>query len=158
VTVADLWIDPRSPRLRQPDDGGPMIDLDRLERAEQPALASCSHSASWTSGSGAASWVRRSSSSLTPSTSAADGFVQTEANVFRLTAVPEHDGYREPKVYFRREPKKKMELGKLRSLAEKNNVYVFKKKNGKVRTIDLTVKKRTDNDRKVDVIRDGGVR
>jgi hypothetical protein len=86
------------------------------------------------------------------------GFVQTEDGVFRLTVVPERDGYREPKVYFRREPKKKMELGKLRSLAEKNSVYVFKKKNGKVRTIDLIVKKRTDNKRKVDTIRDGGVR
>lgn len=86
------------------------------------------------------------------------GFVQTEDGVFRLTEVPERDGYREAKVYFRREPQKKMELGKLRSLAEKNNVYVFKKKNGKVRTIDLIVKKRTENKRKVNTIRDGGVR
>jgi hypothetical protein len=86
------------------------------------------------------------------------GFVQTEDGVFRLTVVPERDGYREPKVYFRSEPKKAMALGKLKSLAEKNSVYVFKKKNGKVRTIDLIVKQRTDNDRQVDTIRDGGVR
>jgi hypothetical protein len=86
------------------------------------------------------------------------GFVQTEDGVFRLTAVPERDGYLAPKVYFRNEPKKQMAMGKLKSLAEKNSVYVFKKKNGKVRTIDLIVKKRTDNKRQVDTIRDGGVR
>jgi hypothetical protein len=86
------------------------------------------------------------------------GFVQTEDGVFRLTVVPERDGYLAPKVYFRNEPKKQMALGKLKSLAEKNSVFVFKKKNGKVRTIDLIVKKRTDNKRQVDTIRDGGVR
>jgi hypothetical protein len=86
------------------------------------------------------------------------GFVQTEDGVFRLTVVPERDGYLAPKVYFRNEPKKQMALGKLKSLAEKNSVFVFKKKNGKVRTIDLIVKQRTDNDRQVDTIRDGGVR
>jgi hypothetical protein len=86
------------------------------------------------------------------------GFVQTEDGVFRLTAVPERDGYLAPKAYFRNEPEKQMALGKLKSLAEKNSVFVFKKKNGKVRTIDLIVKQRTDNDRQVDTIRDGGVR
>jgi hypothetical protein len=86
------------------------------------------------------------------------GFVQTEDGVFRLTVVPEREGYLAPKVYFRSEPKKQMALGKLKSLAEKNSVFVFKKKNGKVRTIDLIVKQRTDNDRQVDTIRDGGVR
>lgn len=86
------------------------------------------------------------------------GFVQTEDGVFRLTVVPEREGYLAPKVYFRNEPKKQMALGKLKSLAEKNSVFVFKKKNGKVRTIDLIVKKRVDNDRQVDTIRDGGVR
>lgn len=86
------------------------------------------------------------------------GFVQTEDGVFRLTEVPERDGYKPAKVYFKRDPKKAMGLGKLKSLAEKNEVYVFKKKNGKVKTIDLIVKKRTDNKRQVDTIRDGGVR
>lgn len=86
------------------------------------------------------------------------GFVQTEDGVFRLSRVPEREGYKEPTVYFKRDPKKKMELGKLKSLAEKNNVYVFKKKNGKVKTIDLIVKKRTDNRRQTNTIRDGGVR
>jgi hypothetical protein len=86
------------------------------------------------------------------------GFVQTEDGVFRLTDVPERDGYKAPKVYYKRDPKKEMAFGKLKSLAEKNDVYVFKKKNGKVKTIDLIVKKRTDNKRQVDTIRDGGVR
>ncbi|WP_181198203.1 hypothetical protein [Enhygromyxa salina] len=85
------------------------------------------------------------------------GFVQTEDGVFRLAVLPARDGYREPKAYFKRESKP-LTLGKLKSLAEKNNVYLFKKKNGKVRTIDLIVKKRTDNKRQVDTIRDGGVR
>jgi hypothetical protein len=85
------------------------------------------------------------------------GFVQTEDGVFRLNKVPEREGYLEPKAYFRTE-KKQMTQGKLASLAEKNNVYLFKKKNGKIRTIDLIVKKRTDNQRQVDTIRDGGVR
>ena len=85
------------------------------------------------------------------------GFVQAEDGVFRLTVVPEREGFRKPGVYYRNE-RKPMELGKLLSLAEKNNVYLFKKKNGKIRTIDLIVKKRTDNKRKVDTIRDGGVR
>jgi hypothetical protein len=85
------------------------------------------------------------------------GFVQTEDGVFRLNKVPTREGYLEPKAYFRRETKQ-MTQGKLNSLAEKNSVYLFKKKNGKIRTIDLIVKKRTDNKRQVDTIRDGGVR
>jgi hypothetical protein len=85
------------------------------------------------------------------------GFVQTEDGLFRLNTVPKREGYLDPKAYFRTE-KKQMTQGKLNSLAEKNSVYLFKKKNGKIRTIDLIVKKRTDNKRQVDTIRDDGVR
>jgi hypothetical protein len=85
------------------------------------------------------------------------GFVQTEDGVYRLARVPERDGYKSPRVFFKKDVSKKtMKLGKLKSLAEKNDVYVFKKKNGKIKTIDLIVKKRTDNKRKTTTIRGGG--
>ena len=88
------------------------------------------------------------------------GFVQAEDGVFRMTQVPEREGYLEPKVYYKRDnnEKKLLALNKLRSLAEKNDVYVLTKKNGKTKTIDLIVKKRTDNKRQTTTVRDGGVR
>jgi hypothetical protein len=87
------------------------------------------------------------------------GFVQTEDGVFRLTSVPERDGYKKPRVYYKREKneKKRMALGKLRSLAEKNDVYLFKNKREKIFTIDLIVKKRTDTKRTVKTERGSGV-
>ena len=85
------------------------------------------------------------------------GFVQTEDGVFRLTDVPEREGYKQPKAHYIC-PARPMEVGKLKSLAEKNDVYVWKNRRGKVATIDLIVKKRSDRRRQTDIIRDEGIR
>jgi hypothetical protein len=84
------------------------------------------------------------------------GFVRTEDGVFRLHSVPEREGYQNPKVYFKNE-KKNMKLGKLKSLAEKNDVYLWKNPRDKIFTIDLIVKKRTVSDRNVKTVRGDGV-
>lgn len=84
------------------------------------------------------------------------GFVQTEDGVFRLTVIPERDGFKPPTPYYASE-RKPMALQKLKSLAEKNNVYLWKNPRDKIFTIDLIVKKKTDNSRQVNTIRDGGV-
>lgn len=88
------------------------------------------------------------------------GFVMAEDGVFRLTEVPEREGYLAAKVYLKsdRNDKKLLKLNKLRSLAEKNDVYVLTKKNGKTKTVDLIVKKRNTNKKQTTTIRDGGVR
>lgn len=39
LTVFDLWNDPRGRRRRLPEDRGPLIDVDRLELAEQSSGA-----------------------------------------------------------------------------------------------------------------------
>jgi hypothetical protein len=83
-------------------------------------------------------------------------FVQTEDGVFRLNSVPDRDGYKKPKVYFKNE-KNDMKLGKLKSLAEKNDVFLWKNKREKIFTIDLIVKKRTDTKRNVQTERGDGV-
>ena len=85
------------------------------------------------------------------------GFVQTEDGVFRLSIIPKREGYKDPMPYYKRE-KKPLKPGKLKSLAEKNDVFLWKNKRGKIFTIDLIVKKRTDKKRDTDVIRDGGIR
>ena len=85
------------------------------------------------------------------------GFVQTEDGVFRLAIIPKREGYKDPLPYYKRE-KKPLKPGKLKSLAEKNDVFLWKNKRGKIFTIDLIVKKRTDKKRDTDVIRDGGIR
>jgi len=84
------------------------------------------------------------------------GFVQTEDGVFRLHSAPRREDYQSPKSHFKSE-KKAMKLGKLKSLAEKNDVFLWKNKRDKIFTIDLIVKKRTDTKRKVDTERGGGV-
>lgn len=84
-------------------------------------------------------------------------FVQTEDGVFRLNSAPDRDGYKKPKVYFKTE-KKEMKHGKLKSLAEKNDVFLWKNKREKIFTIDLIVKKRTDTKRKVQTERGEGVK
>lgn len=72
------------------------------------------------------------------------GFVQTEDSIFRLHSMPEREGYKKPRAYFKRfKEKKRMGLGKLKSLAEKNEVYLWKNWREKIFTIDLIVKKRT---------------
>lgn len=84
------------------------------------------------------------------------GFVQTEDGVFRLHSVPEREGYKPGKPHFKSE-KKDLKLGKLKSLAEKNDVFLWKNKRDKIFTIDLIVKKRTDTKRNVKTERGGGV-
>lgn len=84
------------------------------------------------------------------------GFAQTEDGMFRLLAVGPREGYKEPKAFFVSE-KKPLKLGKLKSLAEKNDVLLWKNKRDKLFTIDVVVKKRNVKKRETDVIRDGGV-
>lgn len=74
------------------------------------------------------------------------GFVQTEDERFRLVTVPELPGYQAPTLYRRRvSDKNELTKGKLASLAEANEVYVYKKSNGDIATIELQVKKRTED-------------
>jgi hypothetical protein len=84
------------------------------------------------------------------------GFVQTEDGVFRLMSAPLREGYKPPKPHFKTE-KKQLSSGKLKSLAEKNDVFLWKNKRGKIFTIDLIVKKKTDTKRRTETIRGGGV-
>ena len=88
------------------------------------------------------------------------GFVMAGDGVFRLTEAPTREGYKPAKVYrvSDRNDKKLLKLNKLRSLAEKNDVYVLTKKNGKTKTVDLIVKKRNKARRQTTTVRDGGVR
>lgn len=68
------------------------------------------------------------------------GFVQTEDKRFRLMEVPKLSGYSEPTVYYRKEREtRRMQKGKLASLAEANEVYLLKKKTGDILTLDLQV-------------------
>ncbi|GEM_PF-1170345 len=99
-------------------------------------------------------WVRFSS--RCKDKDCAYGFVQTEDGVFRLAIVPDRDGYKQAKPHYTAD-KKPLTLNKLKSLAEKNDVYLWKNKRDKVFTIDLIVKKKTDKSRQVNTIRDGGV-
>jgi hypothetical protein len=73
------------------------------------------------------------------------GFVETEDKKYRLAIVPEFDGYAEPKTYRGCVWKKRrLKKGKLASLAEANEVMLTKKRNGKILTIHLEVKKIVD--------------
>jgi hypothetical protein len=74
------------------------------------------------------------------------GFVETEDKLYRLISVPPIEGYAPPKVNRScKSKKKRMAKGKLSSLAEANEVYVLKKRNGKILTIALHVKKVVDD-------------
>jgi hypothetical protein len=74
-------------------------------------------------------------------------FVQTEDGKFRLATVPERKGFGKATSYRGCKCKRrKMKTGKLRSLAEANDVLLVKKKNGKILTIELQVKV-IDNDK-----------
>jgi hypothetical protein len=87
----------------------------------------------------------------------ADGFAQTEDGMFRLIEVGPIDGYKAPRAHYVNE-KKQLKLGKLKSLAEKNDVLLWKNKRDKLFTIDVVVKKRKVKKRDTDVIRSGGVK
>ena len=85
-------------------------------------------------------------------------FVQTEDGKFRLHSVPKRPGFAEPTTYHRWvKPKRRLKLGKMRSLAEANDVMLVKKNNGKILTIELQVKKIIDDRQKTRTRRAGGV-
>ena len=71
------------------------------------------------------------------------GFVQTEDGRYRLVAIPPLAGHKpNPPVYRGLKWKRRlMTKGKLASLAEANEVYLVKKNNGKILTVELEVKK-----------------
>ncbi len=74
-------------------------------------------------------------------------FVQGGDGLFRLHEVPEREGFKHigTWVAFRRFAGRKLKLGKMRSLAEPNDVMLLKKSSGKIVTIDLQVKKITSD-------------
>ena len=85
------------------------------------------------------------------------GFAQTEDGMFRLIEVGKRDGYKDPKSFYVNE-KKPLKPGKLKSLAEKNDVLLWKNKRDKLFTIDVVVKKRNVKKRDTDIIRDEGIK
>lgn len=75
------------------------------------------------------------------------GFVQTEDRRYRLMEVPVLPGYSPPAVYRGKErEKQRMQKGKISSLAEANEVYILKKKNGDILTLDLQAIKETKDE------------
>ena len=73
-------------------------------------------------------------------------FVETEDQRYRLVELPTREGYDTERVYRALVWKKrKLEKGKLASLAEANEVYLVKKNNGKILTMVLEVKKVTSD-------------
>jgi len=75
------------------------------------------------------------------------GFVQTEDKRFRLLEVPALPGYAVPAVFYGRDSdKRRMQPGKLASLAEANEVFLLKKGNGDLATIDLEVIKKSKDE------------
>lgn len=73
-------------------------------------------------------------------------FVETEDQRYRLVELPTREGYDTERVYRALIWKKrKLEKGKLKSLAEANEVYLVKKNNGKILTMKLEVKKVTSD-------------
>lgn len=73
-------------------------------------------------------------------------FVQNEDGRFRLNLVPDRKGFDSPLSYRAHKWKiRKLKAGKMRSLAEPNDVLLVKKKNGKILTIELQVKKVIDD-------------
>lgn len=91
-------------------------------------------------------------------TKCAFGFVETEDKLYRLITVPKQDGFKEPKSYrFCVWKKRRLRPGKLASLAEANDVFLVKKNNGKILTIDLQVKKVVDDRTRTRTRRQRGV-
>jgi hypothetical protein len=86
------------------------------------------------------------------------GFVETEDKLYRLVTVPPVDGYAPAKAHRRcKWKKRRMKKGKLSSLAEANEVYLVKKRNGKILTIALHVKKVVDDKVKTRTRRQRGI-
>jgi hypothetical protein len=85
-------------------------------------------------------------------------FVQTEDGKYRLHSVAKRPGFTEPTTYVTWvKPRRRMKLGKMRSLAEANDVLLVKKKSGKLLTIELQVKKIIDTRTRTRTRRAGGV-
>jgi hypothetical protein len=86
------------------------------------------------------------------------GFVQNEDGLHRLLFAPTLEGYEEPKNYhWRVHERRLMKLGKMKSLSEANDIYVNKRRNGKLRTIHLEVIKVIDERTRTRIRRSGGV-
>lgn len=73
-------------------------------------------------------------------------FVQGDDGLFRLSVVPVREGF-SPATSFRgcKCKRRKLKSGRMKSLAEANDVLLVKKKNGKILTVDLQVKKVVDD-------------
>jgi hypothetical protein len=88
-------------------------------------------------------------------------FVQTEDGKYRLHEVPQRAGYKPPVNYVgwktKKSNKRRLKLGKMRSLAEANEVLLLKKRRGKLITIELQVKKITQEHDATPTRRAGGV-
>ncbi|MEX1369272.1 MAG: hypothetical protein AB1Z98_39455 [Nannocystaceae bacterium] len=101
-------------------------------------------------------WVTFDASCSEPE--CAFGFVQNEDGLFRLLTAPPLTGYSEPKNYHVwRNKRRVMKLGKMKSLSEPNDVFVNKKRNGKLRTVHLEVIKVIDDRTRTRIRRSGGV-
>jgi hypothetical protein len=86
------------------------------------------------------------------------GWVQTEDKHYKLVSVPERSGYGEAKTYRSCVWKRRLlKKGKLKSLAEANEVFLVKKRNGKILTLELQVKKVIDDRTKTRTRRARGV-
>jgi hypothetical protein len=101
-------------------------------------------------------WVTFEPSCADPS--CAYGWVQTEDKHYRLVSAPKRTGYADPRLY---RPcvwkRRRLAKGKLKSLAEANEVYLVKKRNGKILTVELQVKKVIDDRTKTRTRRARGV-
>lgn len=86
-------------------------------------------------------WVTFSTSCNEPKCSY--GFVQVKGGKYLLTELPKRDNYKETVWRAFEWKTRKMKKGKRASLAEPNEVYLVKKKNGKLLTVELHVKKET---------------
>lgn len=102
-------------------------------------------------------WVTFDSSCNEPD--CAFGFVETEDKLYRLFQAPELEGYGPPTNYYSYLSKRRvMKLGKMQSLGEANDVMVNKKRNGKLRTINLEIIKEVDDRVRTRSRRSGGVK
>lgn len=101
-------------------------------------------------------WVTFDASCSEPA--CAFSFVQNEDGLYRLMKAPPLEGYADPKNYHTCLAKSHMmKLGKMKSLGEANDVFVNKRKNGKLRTVHLEVVKVVDDRTRTRTRRSGGV-
>jgi hypothetical protein len=85
-------------------------------------------------------------------------FVQSEDGRYRLHTLPKYEGYQDPRSFRSCVWKKRrLKPNKMASLAEANDVYLVKKRNGKILTIELDVKKVIDRKTRTDTQRSRGI-